>query len=148
MILGLLTCSQKKLPTPAPAWLMYSASPRFSQQYQYLTRERSCGEVRIISAKYGLIKTDQVIEPYDQKMGALTEQEVHLIMNQIEEIEYDKILSLLSGAYKLVLEGIKGEVEVISGDIFTKAKALGRQGKLRRGKSFDWPINWILNYCI
>jgi hypothetical protein len=121
---------------------MYSASPRFSQQYQYLVRGE-CDQIRIISAKYGLIEPEKVIQPYNQKMEP-SEADAGLIRERISLTGATKIISLLSGPYKRCLDGLEMEIEETPGGIYEKAKVLGKQGRLRRGPSFDWPMNWIL----
>jgi hypothetical protein len=59
----LVSCGKRKLSKAAPAKEMYT-SPRFRMARAYA--ERIGDDWRILSAKYGLLKPDEVIEPYDE----------------------------------------------------------------------------------
>lgn len=142
MILGLLTCSRKKLPVPAPAWLLYSASPRFSQQYQSLSTK--CDKILILSAKYGPLNLEDVIEPYDKVLLTPTKAWIDRYRKAIEQVGSTSIISYLHGPY---LSGVPGDakVEQLTGDSFERSSKVGVQGKIKRGKQLVcWPMEWIL----
>jgi hypothetical protein len=67
----LISCVSKKLPFKAPAQNLY-ISPLFKKNIAYAQRLKP-DDIYILSAKYGLVELDQVIEPYDltlNNMGA------------------------------------------------------------------------------
>jgi len=63
----LVSCGKRKLSKPAAAKDMYT-SPRFKMARAYA--ERVGDDWRILSAKHGLLKPDDVIEPYDETVVA------------------------------------------------------------------------------
>jgi hypothetical protein len=149
VILGLLNCSSRKLPVPAPAWLLYSASPRFSQQYQYLTRR--CEVVRIVSAKYGLVAPETPLRPYDLTVGSMpgpvrTRWEVQ-VRSAALALCPESVLSLLADDYRGCLSGLGLPVEhLAAGGVYQTAKTLGRVGKQKRGDILVcWPVGWVLS---
>lgn len=134
-IVGVVSCSSLKLKVPAPAYLLYSVSPRFSLFYQHAVQ--SCTKVFIMSAKYGFISSNKIIEPYDQKME---EGASFSIIPEIEEAK--EILFYGSRLYLSILSKTSPPIkEMTSGGIFESAKSIGRQGRL---KAQDWPMSFIL----
>lgn len=65
-LIGLVGCAATKLPHAAPARELYT-SQLFRKASAYA--ELTCERWFILSAKHGLISPDQVIEPYDAKLG-------------------------------------------------------------------------------
>lgn len=61
--IGLVSCSKAKLARRAPARELYSASDLFRKASQYC--DSRCDAWYVLSAKYGLVHPDDVIEPYD-----------------------------------------------------------------------------------
>ena len=135
LIIGVVSCSSVELKVPAPAYLLYSASPRFSLFYQHAVR--NCAKVFILSAKYGFISPDDIIEPYDQK---IVEGDSFPIIPEVEEAK--KILFYGSGLYLSILSQASPPIqEMTRGGLFEAAKGIGRQGRL---KAQDWPMSFIL----
>ena len=64
---GLVGCASQKLKRPAPARELY-VSQLFKKASAYA--EVTCDRWYVLSAKYGLVHPDQVIEPYDMRLGA------------------------------------------------------------------------------
>jgi len=70
MRIGLIACSKTKLDHPAPAQDLYTG-PVFQLAKKWITKRapagvlNRCDEWGILSARYGLVMPDQVIEPYD-----------------------------------------------------------------------------------
>ncbi len=62
-------CGKSKLSHAAPARELYTG-PLFRDALGYATQPGRFAEVRIISAKHGLLRLDQVVEPYDLKLGS------------------------------------------------------------------------------
>lgn len=73
MRIGLLSCTKQKQGYPCKASIMYSASPRFALAYMYA--KRTCDRIYILSAKYGLIHEDTVIEPYNTTLKDQSDSE-------------------------------------------------------------------------
>ena len=73
--IGLVSCSKAKLDRRAPARELYSASDLFRKASSYC--ESSCEGWYILSAKYGLVKPDDVIDPYDVTLKKMSRSEQH-----------------------------------------------------------------------
>lgn len=147
MKLGLLSCSKLKLPVPAPAWLMYSRSPMFSQQYQSLTS--LCDEVKIVSALHSLVGTDNVLLPYDYSIKEMTDQQhrrwIRAIAGEVNAIGPESVTSYLSSGYAQIHRLIEAPISSVKGNFFKKSATIGSQGKLRRGEVlYSWPMEWLL----
>jgi len=88
MGLSIVGCSNLKMPTPCPAWLLYSASPTFSQRYSIAKRTSS--KVLILSGKYGLIPPEIILKPYDQKIK-VTEDYIELVRSQVRKMGLESV---------------------------------------------------------
>lgn len=64
--IGLVGCAAAKLSRPAPARELYT-SPLFRKAAAYA--DQHSDRWYVLSAKYGLVHSDAVIEPYDMKLG-------------------------------------------------------------------------------
>lgn len=64
--IGLVGCASAKLARPAPARELY-VSQLFRKASAYA--EATCERWYVLSAKHGLIAPDQVLDPYDVKLG-------------------------------------------------------------------------------
>lgn len=69
MLIALLGCSKAKIGVPAPAARLYAASSLFRKALSHVTRYAD--RIHILSAKYGLVDLDQVLEPYDATFADL-----------------------------------------------------------------------------
>lgn len=67
--IGLVGCASAKLSRPAPARDLYT-SPLFRKASAYA--EATCVRWYVLSAKHGLIHPDEVVEPYNVKLGRAT----------------------------------------------------------------------------
>lgn len=72
MRVALVACSSLKLGRPAPAASLYS-SPLFKKSREWA--ERFCDEWRILSAKHGLVRPEDVLSPYDLALADMTREE-------------------------------------------------------------------------
>ncbi|MGH7878403.1 MAG: DUF6884 domain-containing protein [Candidatus Binataceae bacterium] len=68
----LVSCVSEKHARPMPARELY-CSPWFQKARAFV--ERQAGEWLILSAKYGLVEPDQVIEPYNETLNEKTIEE-------------------------------------------------------------------------
>lgn len=73
-LIGLVGCASTKFSRPAPARDLYT-SQLFRKAAAYA--ELTCDRWFILSAKHGLLSPDQVIEPYDMKLGTPTSPPIH-----------------------------------------------------------------------
>jgi hypothetical protein len=67
--IGLVGCAAAKLRRPAPARDLY-VSQLFKKAAAYA--DEHADRWYVLSAKYGLVTADEVIEPYDVKLGSRT----------------------------------------------------------------------------
>lgn len=70
-MIGLVACSSQKLKHAAIARRLYS-SPLFQKSIAYA--ERRCMQTFVISAAHGLVGVDDMIEPYDRRLGRKVER--------------------------------------------------------------------------
>ena len=73
MKIALISCSKQKQNHLCRACEMYAPSNLFSKQFEYA--KLSCDKVYILSAKYGLIEEDTLIEPYDVTLNDFSASE-------------------------------------------------------------------------
>lgn len=66
---GLVGCGKSKLPVPAPARKLYTG-PLTKMCIQWI--DRNCSTWYILSAKYGVVKPETKLKPYNTKMSDLT----------------------------------------------------------------------------
>src|SRR4051794_13170880 len=72
MKIGLVACGKTKLPVAALAQDLYQGA-LFKKASAYC--ERTYDRWFILSAKYGLLDPDRVIEPYDRTLKTMTREE-------------------------------------------------------------------------
>lgn len=70
MVIALISCSKEKVDYPCPAHELYGASTLFSLSYQYA--KQYADRIYILSAKYGLVPENQVLEPYNQTLKEMS----------------------------------------------------------------------------
>ncbi|MGC5225182.1 DUF6884 domain-containing protein [Micromonospora sp. DT81.3] len=69
---GLVGCGSAKLSRPSPAGSLYT-SALFRKSRAYV--EATCDRWYVLSAKYGLVHPDTILEPYDVKLGRVIPRE-------------------------------------------------------------------------
>jgi len=86
MKIALIGCVKKKKSIRAKAELLYD-STLFKYSLQYAKQESD--KVFILSAKYGLLSLDTIIEPYEVTLNTFSEQEKiewsHTVFKQIKK---------------------------------------------------------------
>lgn len=73
MKIALISCSKEKKDYPCPARELYSASTLFSLSYAYA--KQRADKIYILSAKYGLVSEDRILEPYNQTLNEMSRTE-------------------------------------------------------------------------
>lgn len=99
-------CAADKAATPMAARDLYT-SANFAHtlgaaELEAIDTVRVCGTsttVMILSAKHGLVALDQIVAPYDTKMGDEGDVDAATIAAQIAELAPRAIVSLLPSAY-------------------------------------------------
>jgi len=104
----LISCVSKKLPHKARARDLY-VSPLFRMNLKYAQRF-SPSRVFILSAKYGLVELDEVIEPYDVTLNNMSAGErrdwAAKVLSQLQEhcdLEKDHFVILAGQKYRQYL---------------------------------------------
>jgi hypothetical protein len=110
--IGLVACASQKLLRPAPARELY-VSQLFKKASAYA--ELTCDRWYILSAKHGLLRPDEVIEPYDIRLGAnhKTSPSTYLWAARVQEqmaaefagLANVKIVALAGEQYRTALHG-------------------------------------------
>lgn len=131
-------CGAAKLGSAAPARLLYTGSAfrhaLAAAEGEAAATERDMGvetEVLILSALHGLVRLDEVIEPYDVKMGDGRSIDVRQLADQIDDhgIEYgDEIYAMLPKAYYRVLAAAAElAADIAVQDVYEAAPGIGYQ---------------------
>jgi hypothetical protein len=92
---ALVACSKQKLDRQARARDLYT-SPLFQKSLSYAGRIATPGYVFILSAKHGLVRPDQELEPYDLTLSEFEDWELadwaHVIGIQLEDaLDFDPL---------------------------------------------------------
>lgn len=100
----LITCVAPKLKQPAPAKELYQG-PLFQQLLHYAAAQKPDHQF-ILSGKYGLLKMNQIIEPYDVNLNLATEEELKIwakrVLKELAEhadFEQDHFVLLTNPTY-------------------------------------------------
>ncbi len=133
-------CGAKKLDRPAPAVEMYVGS-MFRHTYDNAVRSgrkdeaAGCGPARvlILSARYGLITPDQVIDPYDVKMGADGSVSAEMLTWQAWTLGIDwgaSVHAMLPRAYFAQLDRALRPLDVYAQDVYEGCIGIGEQRRV------------------
>lgn len=86
--IALISCTKRKKSFKCRAGELYSASPLFSLLYKYA--RANADRVYIVSAKYGLVAEDEIIEPYDETLNKKSASErrawSEMVLNQLKQV--------------------------------------------------------------
>lgn len=103
-VIVVTACGKTKRNTAFPAWKLYK-SPRI----RFLKKKADIlgVDLYILSAKYGLVHSEEIIEPYEAVMTKETCTELILsILNKLENIKPSKVIYYKGGARKEYFECI------------------------------------------
>jgi cytoplasmic iron level regulating protein YaaA (DUF328/UPF0246 family) len=103
----IITCGSKKSITPSRAELMYLGS-HFKRCLSWAKSKSSQDKIFILSAKYGLLKLDQKINPYDLRMGQEGCVDFNFVKNQAIELNIidNQIYSTAGKEYRNILDQV------------------------------------------
>lgn len=74
--IALISCSKLKKPYRCEAHELYSASELFSLSYRYVREVENVDRVYILSTKHGLVRENEIIEPYEKAPVDMTTDEL------------------------------------------------------------------------
>jgi hypothetical protein len=137
MIIYVVPCSATKLDHPAPAHQLYTGT-MFTNTYRAAaasaTADQDAGlgpaRVLILSALHGLIDPDQVIDPYDLRMGQPGSITPARLIEQAEALDIDwdsQVYALLPRPYFAVLDAALRELDVYPQDVYEATAGIGVQ---------------------
>ena len=104
----LISCVSKKLHHKSKAQDLY-VSPLFQKNLQY-AKSLNPEKIFILSAKYGLLRLDEEIEPYDKTLNKMRSNEIkewaNSVLNQLKkstDVENDEFIFLAGNNYRKFL---------------------------------------------
>lgn len=84
-MIAIISCSKKKLKrNRIKARDLYSASALFRYSYQYIKKFYPDIPIYILSAKYGLVSEDTVIDYYDQTLKDYSKEELNNFRKKLD----------------------------------------------------------------
>lgn len=118
----ILSCGSKKRSARTEAWNLYTGT-FFKLQLDWAKRNGAKkNDIFILSAKYGLIRSNEIIEPYNIRMGSKESICFDVVKKQAEELCIKgTIWSSAASDYKKVLNKIFPDIIFP----FNKCKGLG-----------------------
>lgn len=99
--IALISCSKKKKNKPAPAYKLYNSN-LFRKHLEY-ARAINADLILILSAKYGLLPKDKIIEPYDKNLNQMNRDEIKKWSDNI--VARLKNIANLEKDYFIILAG-------------------------------------------
>lgn len=136
-IVYVVPCGAAKLDHAAPARELYTGS-HFRNTLaaaEQLAAEEG-GIVLILSARYGLVELDTVLEPYDVRMTDADAITPAGILNTAVELGLDELdpelYAMLPAAYYDALAAALAPVDVFAADVYEAAPGIGYQRKAVR----------------
>lgn len=135
-----IPCGGAKLDHPARAQDLYTGS-MFRHTWDNATRSAALDEgaglgparVLILSAKYGLVEPDQVLQPYDLRMSEPGSVSVQTIAQQALALGIDwgsQVYALLPRPYLARLDEALRTHDVYPIDVYEAAKGIGEQKRI------------------
>lgn len=104
----LISCVSKKFHYKSKAQDLY-VSPLFKKNLQY-TKSLNSNKIFILSAKYGLLRLNEEIEPYNKTLNKMRFNEIkewaNSVLNQLKkftDIENDEFIFLAGNNYRKFL---------------------------------------------
>lgn len=137
LLLQSCSASKNEVDSPTPAFDLYSGY--FYRILDKCVRDgefRPDTDVKILSAKYGVLDPSEPIEYYDRRMDSARAEElnpavVETLAGHVERTGYDRIVVNMGAAYREAIAGLSDRVDAtfaeITGDgIGEKGHALYR----------------------
>jgi len=132
MELGLVSCTKSKKSYSCRASEMYSVSALFRKAYSYAIKRYNL--IGILSAKYGFLTADAIIEPYELTLKNMNRRERLEWRNRVfqqmrEKLDLEKIKAVFFHAGKEYREFLIPKIEAAEIKCYVPLKSLsfGRQ---------------------
>lgn len=142
MIVGIIPCSKKKLAAPAPAYLLYSASPSFTKLLA--AAQASCDKVFILSGRHGLLPADKVLAPYEHHAKHMEEGVRRRVKEQCHQLRGEgyALRSWCGSIYNKII----GEplTVMLEGGLYSRFHAVA---SVPSAKGREFPIGVLLEYA-
>jgi hypothetical protein len=123
-VLVIIACSQRKANGPAAAKDLYLGTLfRLGREFA-----ETCGyDYRILSAKYGLLDPEELIEPYDVRVAGVQDvkrlqQKVLPAMNALLP-NYNKVIIIGGAMYRRILAPLMGASDKF--EVITDSRGIG-----------------------
>lgn len=104
----LISCVRKKLNYKSEAQNIYN-SPLFRKNLQY-AKSFGTDKIFILSAKHGLLRLDEVIEPYERTLNKMSDDEIkqwsEMVLEQLKKVSNlneDEFIFLAGEKYRKYL---------------------------------------------
>ena len=82
MSVALIGCVKSKIKAPAPARSLY-ISPLFRKAVRFVERDDRYEDWFVLSALYGLVAKDQIIEPYELTLSTFSQEQLKVWSRKI-----------------------------------------------------------------
>ena len=125
--LVIIPCGGAKLDHAAPAAELYTGS-MFQDALRTIRMVTADENIRILSAKHGLVRLDHVLEPYEMKMSDKDSVTGYRLVMQLVGLKFEgTIWSFLPKAYlnRIVSAGNAAGCTVV--DMYAGCKGIGHQ---------------------
>lgn len=125
-----IPCGAGKLDREAPARELYT-SDHFRRQLR--AAEAACEEgdvVLVLSALYGLVELDEVLEPYDLRMGQPHSVLVYTLALQLKALGITEVYALLPSTYYRRLREAGDLLDVLVWDVYEDSRGVGHQSSI------------------
>lgn len=123
-------CGAAKLDREAPARDLYT-SDHFRRQLR--AAELACEEgdvVLVLSALYGLVELDEVLEPYDLRMDQQHSTSAYTLALQLRALGITEVYALLPSKYYRRLREAGDLVDVLVFDVYEDSRGVGHQASI------------------
>ena len=95
----LIGCGKSKSPSAAPAFKLYTGG-YFQATWRWASSIAPVDNIRIVSAKHGLLHPLTRVEPYDLKMAPRSGISAATLSRQLAELGDDDLIGVLGSEYR------------------------------------------------
>lgn len=141
---AIIPCGQDKLDAPAPAADLYCGDMfRLALAAARSITEGDDTQILVLSALHGLVTLDQVLAPYDLRMGATGSIDAQTVTLQALTLGIDwgaEVYALLPNAYFEVLDSALRALDVYPNDVYEADAGIGYQRRTCRFVRDPFPV--------
>ena len=106
----IVACGKSKTSYPAPAHQLYTG-PYYRLAIGCAKRWASLDDIYIFSAKYGVIHSSTILEPYEQTLSMPGAIGLSTVAEQLRQLDGDEVCFLGGSAYLKMLQKIRQDVK-------------------------------------